>query len=154
MIDPSSNSYPEFNSSRAMTDASPKVGGLLPTSLNVTRNWSEWVLWENEEIICNSWVEYFCAGNKAKILYESSVFWVENVVFTELYGTPYVIMITHPSEPAQNWGLTISFSRLISLSAFTPLLPILINCYSFLAFPGHDNSSESSLKKKKKKKSP
>lgn len=48
MIDPSSNSYPEFNSSRAITDASPKVGGFLPTSLNVTRNWSECVLRENE----------------------------------------------------------------------------------------------------------
>ena len=49
-----------------MTDASPKVGGLLPTSLNVTRNWSEWVLWENEEITCNELAEYFCTGNKAK----------------------------------------------------------------------------------------
>lgn len=53
-----------------MTDASPKVGGFLPTSLKDTRNWSEWVLQENPEITQSSLKEYFClnnTGSKEKI---------------------------------------------------------------------------------------
>lgn len=78
MIDPSSNSYPEFSSSRAMVDASPKVGGFLPTSLKDTRNWSEWVLQENQ-ITQSSLKEYFCrnnTGNEGKYYhFGSSFFW-------------------------------------------------------------------------------
>lgn len=46
-MEPWSNSQPEFRSSAAMADASPKVGGLRPTSLQLKMMCFPWVLVKN-----------------------------------------------------------------------------------------------------------
>lgn len=58
MTEPSSNSYPEFNSSKAMTEASPKLGGLRPTSLNVSRKQLPCVLQQQQTCVKTKWMLY------------------------------------------------------------------------------------------------
>lgn len=48
MTEPWSNSYPELRSSAAMTEASPKVGGLRPISLQFNMMCFPWVLRQNK----------------------------------------------------------------------------------------------------------
>lgn len=47
MTEPWSNSYPELSSSVATIEASPKLGGLRPTSLQFSMMWFPWVLTRN-----------------------------------------------------------------------------------------------------------